>query len=1107
MRLMPEPDKELNDNFMNQNDVRKPFGGLDTDTENRDLAPNDYRYGLNGRSGTSDQDSVGAVEGIRGNKRVVTGLDRDEDIIIGSCPDIKNNAIIFFVYRLSAGEKRDFIGRYFVDSGTWEYLTNPDFALMGGVFNFSLDHKIINPKVIDAGFTQLLTWTDGFNPPRLIDIDKMKVGGVYYTIAADDQYCNLAKKPPNYEPTAVAQNDSTTKANFLLNQNYQFTYRWIYDDFQISSDSPISDIYYVDNSNNYLQVTVNTGHHTVIKIQILVRQDNGVAATGNENPEWYIFKTLNKTGLSDNVSTSVSFYGNELLLSVARVDTDKLFEVVPALADHIEVVSTDQFGEQIMLGAVTEGKDNVDLNITSAVDYASNGIIIFRGASAGIEFVVTRTVVPQAGDIMYVAWTHIGTGTFYFNYVLSSSDVSSALNMANKLAAELTSHGVPSVTVIHPGNYIVQSSDVNYTIDRATSIPPILQYDAIFPDYHFQRGMKYGTQGKVGIIYYNDFLVQTGVQYISDYIIPIFNQRGTTYGTLDGDTDVGFLPQIKLTINNLPPSWATKFKIVFFEGTKYFWQVNVSSTSQTTFTLDSIPLGYTFSVGDRIRTVGSDTPLSYNDWGIKSFDPATKILTLEAPNVNRDRVDLFAEIYNINKVGDQVFYFEYPTTFNIVGGYHQGNLQNQTVSQPAILTATNDFCYYRVDWAALSVPVYYTESQSLLMSIYTPYNNKGRPQIETPTQREQKYIDVFRWSGRLLTNTQVNDLSVWDEGNYSNVDPSKGNITGLRQIGYTLTILQWSNISKTFLGRRQVSNADGSTQLVVTDNLIGIINPSEKGFGTKHPGSVSVNGDNLYFLDTLKGKFIRSATNGEFAISDYKAARYWRDKSDLINSSPNYEVITGIDVKFSDVYITVRNVTDNTQETIYFNETQNRWKYFVDMQSGTGDTKKIIDWYGWVGQSFFTFMGANIWQQGTLLDGSNNPKYLNLFGEDKELVVETIGMIEPDKVKVFDTHALHVNLRPTKVEFFIPPNEMLPNGMYSYLTPGNYSYKEGVFYAAIKNDWFTKGIPADDTAGRWQIAGGRPLRGHVVLVKIHYTTNDYVVLFSSTVGMIASEKS
>lgn len=77
-----------------------PNKAYDSDTENRLLPPDHYRYGKNGRSGTSDKDGVGSAESIRGNTLVAVGAEFEKEI--GSCSDTKNNAVIRFIQNAHA---------------------------------------------------------------------------------------------------------------------------------------------------------------------------------------------------------------------------------------------------------------------------------------------------------------------------------------------------------------------------------------------------------------------------------------------------------------------------------------------------------------------------------------------------------------------------------------------------------------------------------------------------------------------------------------------------------------------------------------------------------------------------------------------------------------------------------------------------------------------------------------------------------------------------------------------------------------------------------------------------------------------------------------------
>ena len=99
-------------------DERNFSKGMDLDSDERVIAQGDYRYGRNGRSGTSDQDFVGSVETMRGN------IERDLTVgnvpysfpadakCMGAVEDVKGQSIIYFIYADGPDDYR--IIRYFL---------------------------------------------------------------------------------------------------------------------------------------------------------------------------------------------------------------------------------------------------------------------------------------------------------------------------------------------------------------------------------------------------------------------------------------------------------------------------------------------------------------------------------------------------------------------------------------------------------------------------------------------------------------------------------------------------------------------------------------------------------------------------------------------------------------------------------------------------------------------------------------------------------------------------------------------------------------------------------------------------------------------------------
>ena len=80
-------------------------GGLDTDTEERLVQPTDYRNALNVRVGSSDEDTVGAVENVVGNQQMgilnVAGFEQfvadNNYVVIGSLEDEARNSLFYFL--------------------------------------------------------------------------------------------------------------------------------------------------------------------------------------------------------------------------------------------------------------------------------------------------------------------------------------------------------------------------------------------------------------------------------------------------------------------------------------------------------------------------------------------------------------------------------------------------------------------------------------------------------------------------------------------------------------------------------------------------------------------------------------------------------------------------------------------------------------------------------------------------------------------------------------------------------------------------------------------------------------------------------------------------
>lgn len=1184
---------------------------------------------------------------------VLTGTNK----VIGSCKDIKNNAIIYMVYNSTNKHK---LIRFYVDTKRiQDLLPGADTSILG----WTADGYIWNPKIVETGDDQLLFFLDETTKlPRRISTSLWENrGSVYnYTLTEDD--ISVAKKQPSSEPTWEYANDASQKSNFLKEINFQFRYRWIYEDGEISGLSPISTISIVpgdEPTDNYINVTVNSGGKQVVKVQVLRRIGNGVSETGTTNPEWYIFKTVTKAdnAWSDDTNYSVNFYNTETLISVSRTDSDKNFELVPREAGAQEIVD----GNQIIYGDVVEGYGNIDTNVTITPRYDRTGNIKFTSSTNTIN--LSNAILPAIGDNLFVI-VNVGAGdnVYYYgglsaplaNYddladqirlaITYNTGLSTAYNNVSKIitCAGATSIGAytieqggttgftaldvqksgaqliisgstddlsfdeinsadipytsPSFTIpvglgaqsaikIQPIGFIVtagligtaykvilkDSGGTIYAISEQLTANPTpstlsltwgfpmsavvgktfkMQLDAIGGSNitvaagaqlivsvvqfsYLEKGFKSGSKPSFGIVYYDQYMRQCGVQAITDVYFKFPTERTwlNNYSEHESTKDAeGYIPRADWEIKHLPPDEAYYYKWVTRPDIEGFVELLVKTFtySGTTFkfkvtSLANYPyLEYKdFKAGDRVRLLYgvTSTPFigtvydGYVETTILSYDEANSEITCDNTNGDFNSAVIGDnDIVEIYIKSQAVFFFEFTPTYLIgnpteANRYHEGPDQNQDPNNPITTPAKGSFdsgnVYFRFrnleNAAGTGARTVLVESAAISDQYESSYWDKGRVQIETPNQTSQRLETMLRWGGKLFQDTQINNMSTFDEGNYKILNAKFNAITGLRQIGYTLKILQFSNFATAFIGRREVQNADGSTQLVVTDSLIGNYNYSNDGYGTKEKGSIAVSQRSLYFFDTIKGMYIRESGNEPTPISNYYMIRYWSNKA-LDAAAGDFKVVSEYDSRMQLVW--VHMIGSNFSETIVFSEKDDRWKSWEDLYITSGETVQGAEMLGAIGRTFVAYLNGYLWEH---YEGTG---YLNIFGVQRKMVAESVFNVSPQQVKVMLTHGLHANMAPLKSTLTTPPSEMYPVGMRTILKENNYKNTEGIYNADIKGDGYTKGQVADDSAQfKQQLVNGRPMRGHVLTSRVEFESTDIVILFTQEAGVILSPRS
>ena len=1047
---------------------------LNTDKEDRTLDTGEFKAAKHARIGTSSADNVNTAESIASNVLRTSGYSFPSGVnkCIGTCQDVRNQAIIYCIWNSNNNHR---IIRYNPATQIVEDILSTIWNV--SVLNWKYvkgsrgdTKRLWNLRIVETGDDQIMFFTDGFNNPRRISLNIKKQRGSTYTLTEDD--ISTARKPP-LEVTARYIVDATRATNFIRNKFFQFRSRYVWENGELSSWSPYSILTIPpSNGTDYraIEVGFNSGPKGVVKVELAVRQGNGISSTGTVNTELYIFDTWEKLSTADNTNQVVVFYNSEVLRAVPRTTSDTNFYQVPQKSGCQEIVESNQ----VVYGDITEGYNNLNLTPgqlpTFGVTYDKTTIVNFTAAKVGDNYTITisndyvpapnqqvtitingfdysyistaATAVDYVAEIVaflksigYTATSSFGvittnaiiqsvssytydwlqdinitsvndnsnlgvpTGTskVKFNFAnivynglefISGTDFKITGNIFGMLKFDLTFDLVSPTTLftrtigiidVATGNFIAstiinitsttQSFSYTVTLDAnalsgKTIAVAIEQTNAISvtitnrnllikiqTPHYFRQGFKSGATHKFGIVYYDEFLRQTGVQAINSVYVKAPPERDYPYPWgIGGNIYDGYIPQISWSITHRPPLMAKYYKWVYNgSNINKFCQFVANVKDPTTgtnvgfnyitITTQSLAL-YPFifkdiNVGDTIRimlgrgyNLISTTGAPYIESTILAVS-ATE-LKVDTSNGQFNTKNLDGALVEIFTTNQTEFFFEFAPIYeignpNTITAYHKGPTQNQTsnLSQPALGTflgttyfyINNQFLKNKDDNTGYPNTKSFCENANIDNNVDSSFWNKGRIQIETPLQTQQRIPWMLRWGGKLYQDTQINNMSSFEAGQYRILSAKWGATVGLREIGYTLKIIQEVNYSTAFIGRRELQESSGATQQVlITDSLIGTINESESGYGTKYPGSILVFNRNMYFYDTTKGEVIRESGNAPFPISNYGMVRYFRDTANLITSD-NYEIITGFNKPEESLYMTWFTEEIKTQVT------------------------------------------------------------------------------------------------------------------------------------------------------------------------------------------------
>jgi len=597
---------------MSFNEVITFGGGINTDDTPQGMPKGDYRDFSYCRLGYNSGNAY-AVETSDGTLVIPNdGPDPilPQDQILGATPWQKENSIIYFVFKADLGHQ------------IWSYsITNQTHSLVieSSELNFSRDWPIFHANVID----DICKWTDGrwdplmydadgnrlFNPPYQINLRKALDGD--YTIV-DLQTIDAIKWP--LDPPFVSYfTDTTRNDNKLRNKLFKFIIQPIYENNELGVWSMYSNLelpsqselvsgtnWVFLNNDNGIRIRFDTGPAIIRKFNIAVQQFD--RSNFGTEPPFGVFLQLDKDqdGIPDNASYSVDFFGG--VATSPAIDVFKNFDRLPVVADCQEYLPTSQltyinFREGY--DKPTEAPYIVDASMSYDVkeliwkpwsledawrvylDLGTFNFMMDFNAANVPTINVNNGFVFESGMVIYLSTPNTVNPTQYRNqflyYYVSEGAINQALTLATPFDQNAYIYGLAGDYFIEtwapteyttPGTVVAYGvggmryeaprdpalpnitgwgGSVNVNVDRATNAAPSL---------------KVGATHEFGIVY-GDRAYRDGTVYTVDSLnlfVPWFSNEPARAGFVDDRDPYTVTPRI--TINHIPPIWATKYWIV-----------------------------------------------------------------------------------------------------------------------------------------------------------------------------------------------------------------------------------------------------------------------------------------------------------------------------------------------------------------------------------------------------------------------------------------------------------------------------------------------------------------------------------------------------------------
>ena len=262
--------------------------------------------------------------------------------------------------------------------------------------------------------------------------------------------------------------------------------------------------------------------------------------------------------------------------------------------------------------------------------------------------------------------------------------------------------------------------------------------------------------------------------------------------------------------------------------------------------------------------------------------------------------------------------------------------------------------------------------------------------IEEPYAEERRGTGLI-YSGIYNSTSGVNSLNqfIQAEKITKDLNPTYGTIQKLFQRRISLIAFCEDRVVGVVSGKDTLFNADGNSQLVSTNRVLGDAKPFVGDYGiSKDPESFAKESYRVYFTDRQRGAVLRLSMDGLTPISDAGMSDYFKD-----NLKPAYKLIGSYDDRKKDYNLTidsgVQSYPDST--TISFKENVNGWVSFKSFIPDCGVS---------MAGDYYTFFEGKLFKHNEETSQSRNTFHGNSL---QGSFIKTVLNDSPSDIKNFHT--------------------------------------------------------------------------------------------------------